>query len=124
MKIRYEFVNGDISEIEVDNYFGEILSEFNRNQRSSDRMYRRYNYSLGSIDYEGEEKYGYVDDYSLLFNDIYSLCNHILTKVEYRRVRLYVDGYTINEIAVKENVSDEAVRQSIRHSAEKLRERI
>ena len=36
MKVRYEFVNGEISEIEVDDNLGELLVDFDRQEYNND----------------------------------------------------------------------------------------
>ena len=38
MKIRYEFTNGEISEIEVDESLGELLVELDRQEYNNDHM--------------------------------------------------------------------------------------
>ena len=40
MKIRYEFVNGEVSEIEVDEGLGELLVDFDRQQYNKARCTR------------------------------------------------------------------------------------
>ena len=117
MKIKYEFVNGDISEIEVDNYFGEILKEFNRKQRNSNRVYRRHNYSLESAMYQGED-YG-KEDQGLL--EILELLDSV-TDVQKKRIQLKIQGYSTTEIAEMEggNSTPQSVRKSIAIVRKKL----
>ena len=54
MKIRYEFVNGEVSEIEVDEGLGELLVDFDREQYNNDHKETRRHVSLDGMDYEGE----------------------------------------------------------------------
>ena len=54
MKIRYEFVNGEVSEIEVDEGLGELLVDFDRQQYNNDHKETRRHVSLDGMDYEGE----------------------------------------------------------------------
>lgn len=54
MKIRYEFVNGEVSEIEVDDSLGELLVDFDRQQYNNDHRETRRHVSLDGMDYEGE----------------------------------------------------------------------
>ena len=54
MKIRYEFVTGEFSEIEVDDSLGELLVDFDRQQYNNDHKETRRHVSLDGMDYEGE----------------------------------------------------------------------
>lgn len=53
MKVRYEFANGEISEIEVDESLGELLVDFDRRQYNNDHKETRRHVSLDGMDYEG-----------------------------------------------------------------------
>ena len=53
MKIRYEFVTGEFSEIEVDDSLGELLVDFDRQQYNNDHKETRRHYSLEGKVYEG-----------------------------------------------------------------------
>ena len=53
MKVRYEFVNGEISEIEVDDNLGELLVDFDRQEYNNDHKETRRHYSLEGKVYEG-----------------------------------------------------------------------
>ena len=54
MKVRYEFANGEISEIEVDDSLGELLLDFDRQEYNNDHKETRRHISLDGMDYEGE----------------------------------------------------------------------
>lgn len=49
MKVRYEFVNGEISEIEVDDNLGELLVDFDRQEYNNDHKETRRHISLDGI---------------------------------------------------------------------------
>ena len=53
MKIRYEFVNGEWSEIEVEDSLGELLVELDRQEYNNDHRETRRHMSLDGMDYEG-----------------------------------------------------------------------
>ena len=53
MKIRYEFANGEFSEIEVDDSLGELLVDFDRQEYNNDHKETRRHISLDGMDYEG-----------------------------------------------------------------------
>lgn len=54
MKISYEFVTGEISEVEVDGGLGELLLGFDREQYNNDQRETRRHVSLDGMGYEGE----------------------------------------------------------------------
>lgn len=53
MKVRYEFVNGEWSEIEVEDSLGELLVELDRQEYNSGHKETRRHTSLDGMDYEG-----------------------------------------------------------------------
>lgn len=53
MKIWYEFTNGEVSEIEVDEALGGLLVEFDRQEYNNDHKETRRHVSLNGLDYEG-----------------------------------------------------------------------
>ncbi len=54
MEIKYEFVTGEVLEIEVEDSMGEVLLEFDRQERNNDRRETRRHMSLDGMDFEGE----------------------------------------------------------------------
>jgi len=54
MKVRYEFVTGEVSEIEVEENLGELLVDLDRQQYNNDHKERRRHTSLDGMGYEGE----------------------------------------------------------------------
>lgn len=54
MKIRYEFVTGEFTEIEVDDSLGELLVDFDRREYNNDHKETRRHVSLDGMEYEGE----------------------------------------------------------------------
>ena len=53
MKITYEFVTGEISEVEVDESLGGMLLDLDRQQYNNDHKETRRHVSLDGMDYEG-----------------------------------------------------------------------
>lgn len=53
MKVRYEFVNGEWSEFEVEDSLGELLVELDRQEYNSGHKETRRHTSLDGMDYEG-----------------------------------------------------------------------
>ena len=54
MKITYEFVTGEVSEVEVDEHLGGMLLDLDRQQYNNDHKETRRHVSLDGMDYEGE----------------------------------------------------------------------
>ena len=54
MKVRYEFVTGEFTEIEVDDSLGELLVDFDRQEYNNDHKETRRHVSLNGMEYEGE----------------------------------------------------------------------
>lgn len=54
MKITYEFVTGEISEVEVDEHLGGMLLDLDRQQENNNQKETRRHVSLDGMDYEGE----------------------------------------------------------------------
>jgi RNA polymerase sigma factor (sigma-70 family) len=54
MKVRYEFVTGEFTEIEVDDSLGELLVDFDRQEYNNNHKETRRHVSLDGMEYEGE----------------------------------------------------------------------
>ena len=54
MKVRYEFLTGEVSEIEVEENLGELLVDLDRQQYNNDHKETRRHTSLDGMGYEGE----------------------------------------------------------------------
>ncbi len=52
MKIKYEFVDGDV-ELEVSDEWASVLAELDRLERNNDKKEKRRHYSLEARTYEG-----------------------------------------------------------------------
>ena len=53
MRVRYEFSNGEFSEIEVDDSLGELLVDIDRQEYNNDHKETRRHVSLDGMVYEG-----------------------------------------------------------------------
>ncbi len=53
MKITYEFVTGEVSEVEVDERLGGMLLDLDRQQENNDQKETRRHFSLDGMDYAG-----------------------------------------------------------------------
>lgn len=118
MKIKYEFNNGDITEVEVSEEIGEMIIDSRRKEEAGDRMKRRYCYSMDAAVYEGSD-YGIPDFTEELFDEseernahIYEAFSH-LSEVQQHRILLLAGGMSIREIARREGKDFSSVRESI-----------
>ncbi len=122
MKIRYQFVNGDVSEIEVDDALGEVLLDLDRQEYNNNRKETRRHYSLESRIYEGED-YGAEDENLSRFADLESIRSAMLELTSRQRICVYAyffDGKKYTEIARELGIHESTVRESVRSALKKL----
>lgn len=121
MKIRYEFVNGEVSEIEVDEGLGELLVDFDRQQYNNDHKETRRHVSLDGMDYEGELFTSAEDTEGELMRreDTARLMEAMKTLSPSQRellLKVYFNGRSLVSIAVEEGVD----KSSISHRLERI----
>lgn len=118
VKVRYEFITGEVSEIEVDQGFGDLLVDFERQEYNNDHRETRRHVSLDGMDYEGEIFASGTDteseaqnreDISRLYCAMDSLSpaqRELVLKVFFEKVR-------VADIARGEGVTEAAVRNRL-----------
>lgn len=117
MKIRYEFMDGEISEVEVEEEIGSVITTSRRLEDNLSRKERYHCYSLDAVEFEGSEYADRDTPESLLEKKVDS--RHIrevlgkMPEVQRRRILLYAQGRTLREIARMEGVDHKAVKKSI-----------
>ena len=126
MKVRYEFVNGEISEIEVNESLGELLVDFDRQEYNNDHKETRRHVSLNGMDYEGalfasaadtEKEAAQRDEAARLMQAI-----EALTPPQRELVRrVYFEQEKIVDIAREEGVSHVAVLDRLKRIYRKLK---
>lgn len=121
MKIRYEFVNGEVSEIEVDEGLGELLVDFDRQQYNNDHKETRRHVSLDGMDYEGELFTSAEDTERELLRreDTARLMEAMKALSPSQRellLKVYFNGQSCASIAVEEGVD----KSSISHRLERI----
>ena len=122
MKIRYQFVNGDVSEIEVDDTLGEVLLDLDRQEYNNNCKETRRHYSLESRIYEGEY-YGSEDENLSRFADLESIRSAMLELTSRQLICVYAyffDGKKYTEIARELGIHESTVRESVRSALKKL----
>ncbi len=123
MKIKYEFDNGEVTEVEVDEEIGTFILESRRQESNLHRKERAHCLSLDAIDYEGSE-FGawdkYEDDDNIFRSRRVRKAFSQLSETQQRRLKLYADGKTLREIAEMEGTSFQSVDESIRAARKKF----
>lgn len=126
MKIRYEFVTGEFSEIEVDDSLGELLVDFDRQEYNNDHKETRRHVSLNGMEYEGE-----------LFSSVADTADEVERREELARLmramealspaqrelvlKVYFEKVRITDIARAEGVTEAAIRNRLKKIYARLR---
>ena len=129
MKITYEFVTGEVSEVEVDERLGGMLLDLDRQQYNNDKKETRRHFSLDGMDYEGELFVSAEDtegeavrreDMARLYSAMEILSPEQRELVE----KVYFEERKITDIAAEENVSHVAIIRRLNRIYEKLRKNL
>ena len=126
MKIRYEFVNGEVSEIEVDDSLGELLVDFDRQQYNNDHKETRRHVSLDGMDYEGELFVSAEDTERELLcrEDTARLMEAMEALSPSQRelvLKVYFEDQRIVDIARAEGVTKQSVHERLKRAIDKLK---
>lgn len=126
MKITYEFVTGEISEVEVDERLGGMLLDLDRQQDNNDQKETRRHVSLDSMDYEGELFASAEDtegeavrreDMARLYSAMEALSPSQRELVE----KVYFEERKITDIAAEEGVDKSAISHRLERIHKKLK---
>ena len=126
MKITYEFVTGEISEVEVDEHLGGMLLDLDRQQYNNDQKEARRHVSLDGMDYEGElfasaeDTEGEAErreDMARLYSAMEALSPSQRELVK----KVYFEERKIMDIAREEGVSHVAVRDRLERIYKKIK---
>lgn len=116
MLIKYKFANGDVSEVEVSEDIGDFIVDSRKKEHANDEKQRYHCYSSDAT-YEGMD---YATPHTLeSFLDLCEKNKHIiecfdkLSETQKRRLLMLASGISIREIARKEKVNVNAVKDSI-----------
>ena len=125
MKISYEFVTGEVSEVEVDERLGGMLLDLDRQQYNNDQKETRRHFSLDGMDYEGEQFASAEDtereavrreDMARLYSAMEVLSPSQRELVE----KVYFEERKITDIAREEGVSKQSVHERVQRALKKL----
>ena len=126
MKITYEFVTGEISEVEVDERLGGMLLDLDRQQENNDRKETRRHFPLDGMDYEGEIFASAEDtereavrreDMARLYSAMEALSPAQRELVK----KVYFEERKITDIAREEGVSEAAIRNRLKKIYSRLK---
>lgn len=126
MKIRYEFANGEVSEIEVEENLGEVLVDFDRQEYNNDHKETRRHVSLNGMDYEGEIFASSADtaEEALAREDLSRLLRAMdaLSPSQRELVRkVYFENEKIVDIACEQGVDKSAISHRLERIYRKLK---
>lgn len=117
MTINYHFNNGENSEVEVSEELGAVILESRKKEDNMERNRRRRCYSLNCMDFEGEDFADERTPETLFFEQIDN--EHILetldklSETQRRRLLMYANGMSIEDIARVEGVYHTSISRSI-----------
>ena len=126
MKITYEFVTGEVSEVEVDEHLGGMLLDLDRQQYNNDHKETRRHVSLDGMDYEGElfasaeDTAGEAErreDTARLLSAMEALSPAQQELV----LKVYFNGRSCASIAAEEGVDKSAISHRLERIYKKLR---
>ena len=125
MKIKYEFADGTVSEVEVEESIGAVIIEDRRLEDNLSRKERYHCYSLDAAQFEGEE---YADRETPetkmereMETERIAQALDGLSEVQRRRILMLAGGMSVNEIARKEGVHHSVVSETISAARKKFK---
>jgi len=129
MKITYEFVTGEVSEVDVDESLGGMLLDLDRQQYNNEQKETRRHVSLNGMDYEGElfasaedteRAVEHREDMARLYSAMEALSPSQRELVK----KVYFEEQKITDIAAEENVSHVAIIRRLNRIYEKIRKNL
>ena len=126
MKITYEFVTGEVSEVEVDERLGGMLLDLDRQQENNDQKETRRHFSLDGMGYEGElfasaedteRAVEHREDMARLYSAMEALSPSQRELVK----KVYFEERKIMDIAAEEGVSEAAIRNRLKKIYSRLK---
>ena len=126
MKIKYKFLDGTVTEVEVSEEIGNIILESRRREHADNERHRYHTgFSLNGMTYEGDICGSVTGEPVKVLAERESAdkCEAMLsrlTSVQRRRFERLMDGNSVAEIARAENASFNSVKESIEAARKKL----
>ena len=126
MKIKYEFVDGDV-ELEVSDEWASVLAELDRLERNNDKKEKRRHYSLEACTYEGADYAVEDKGISALFEGLgdterlNEALTHLSSKQQALIRTIYFEGISVTKYAERLGVTKGAVSQQLKTIRKKLK---
>ena len=127
MKIKYESVTGEITEVEVSEEIGAVIIDSRRKEENLARKERYHCYSLDAIKYGDNDKFapttGETPLTELIRDEDNSYIYEAFSKlpdIQQRRLLKLATGMSMREIAREEGVDVKAVFKSITSARKKF----
>lgn len=124
--LEYKFINGDEAEILVEDVYAVIILADRTHENTRERKHRGHKAPLDTFSFE-DRRY-FADENTpetiLIRKEESRRLAHqfeALSDIQKRRILMYLDGFTCEEIAKMENVSVSAVAESLRRVREKMK---
>ena len=125
MKIRYEFADGTVSEVEVEESIGAVIIEDRRLEDNLSRKEHYHCYSLDAAQFEGAEySDGETPETKMereMDTERIAQALDGLSEVQRRRILMLAGGMSVNEIARKEGVHHSVVSETISAARKKFK---
>ena len=127
MKITYSFADGEKAIIEVDEQWGEILVELDRQEHNNNQKETRRHASLDAMDYEGEFFATNDSYFETMFDDpddvdrLYEAMKMLNPKQKELLKALYFDGLTCEEYARKVGVHRTSILRQLHTILKKIK---
>lgn len=125
MKIKYEFVDGTVSEVEVEESIGTVIVEDRRLEDNLARKERYHCRSLDAVEFEGVG-YGTEETPETLLaametdRRVYEAFQK-LSEVQQKRLLMLAGGMSIREIARQEGTNFRTVHESVEAGRKKFK---
>ena len=125
MKIKYEFADGTVSEVEVEESIGAFIVEDRRREGNLTRKEGYHCYSLDAVEFEGMDFAAEGTPETILAaleedGRVYeAFCK--LSEVQQKRLLMLAGGMSIREIARKEGTNFRTVHESVESGRKKFK---
>ena len=124
MKIKYEFADGTVSEVEVEESVGAVIIEDRRMEDNLSRRERYHCYSLDAVQFEGAEySDGETPETKMereMDTERIAQALDGLSEVQRRRLLMLAEGKSLREIARMEGKEIKTIRESIEGARKKF----
>lgn len=126
MKIKYEFVTGEVVEIDVDEEIGRTIIELERQEYNNNHSETRRHFSLDSMEFEGAIFTDHTDVLSDLeleekINEIHTAIAKLNPERQDLLQAIFFDDVMVSEYANKKGVDHSAISHRLKTVYKKLK---